>query len=85
MHVTRLRVASVRRLEAVELMPGPEINLIIGDPAKRIKRQGRIAHIGRQKLGGGVKRIRPLANRVTAPFQIIRAHHSAATLVSTGT
>lgn len=31
MHVTRLRVTSVRRLEAVELCPGPGINLITGD------------------------------------------------------
>lgn len=31
MHVTRLRVASVRRLESVELSPAPGINLITGD------------------------------------------------------
>lgn len=31
MHVTRLRVASVRRLEEVDLAPSPGINLITGD------------------------------------------------------
>lgn len=31
MHVTRLRVASVRRIEAAELLPSPGINLITGD------------------------------------------------------